>query len=182
MPNSGLKKIQLLSRIPAFHTFYRIGTINPPMPVNITISLLYSCNSRCMTCNVYEKKVKTLKIDEYDKIFSTLGQAPFWFTMSGGEPFIRKDIVEVCTLAYEKTRPAIINIPTNGSLDQIVPVKAEQIIKNCPETDVIINLSLDQIGEEHDNVNHHAADIACQQSQGQADQGGDCTGNQTDLQ
>jgi MoaA/NifB/PqqE/SkfB family radical SAM enzyme len=152
MPNSGMKKIQLLSRIPAFHTFYRIGTINPPLPVNITISLLYSCNSRCMTCNVYEKKVKNLKVDEYEKTFATLGQSPFWFTMSGGEPFIRKDIVDVCKVAYEMTKPAIINIPTNGSLDQIVPVKAEQIIKNCPETDIIINLSLDQIGEEHDKI------------------------------
>lgn len=146
------KKIQLLSRIPNFHKFYRFAKGRPPLPVNITISLLYSCNSRCMTCNVYEKRVKNFTVDEYDKTFANIGTAPYWFTMSGGEPFLRKDIVDVCRVAYERTRPGIINIPTNGSLYNVVPDRAEKIIKNCPETDIIINLSLDEIGTNHDKI------------------------------
>jgi MoaA/NifB/PqqE/SkfB family radical SAM enzyme len=105
-----------------------------------------------MTCNVYEKKVKNLKPDEYARVFASLGKAPYWFTMSGGEPFLRKDIVEVCKLAYDYCKPGIINIPTNGSLSDIVPRRVEEIIINSPETDIIINLSLDQIGEEHDKI------------------------------
>jgi MoaA/NifB/PqqE/SkfB family radical SAM enzyme len=146
------KKIQLLSRIPRFHTFYRLGMGQPAMPVNITISLLYSCNSRCMTCNVYEKRVKNFTVDEYDTTFAALGEAPYWFTMSGGEPFLRKDIVEVCKAAYERTKPGIINIPTNGSLFNIVPERVEAIVRSCPKTDIIVNLSLDEIGAEHDRI------------------------------
>ena len=44
------------------------------------------------------------------------GRTPFWFTMSGGEPFLRKDLVELCASAFRHCRPAIINIPTNGLL------------------------------------------------------------------
>ncbi len=146
------KRIQLLSKIPNYHRFYRFAGKKPPLPVNITISLLYSCNSRCMTCNVYEKRVHNFTVEEYDKTFATLGEAPFWFTMSGGEPFLRKDIVDVCRVAYDRCKPGIINIPTNGSLYNVIPERVEQIVKNSPNTDIVINLSLDDIGERHDKI------------------------------
>ena len=146
------KKISLLSKLPRIKASYTFPKWKVPLPVNITISLLYSCNSRCMTCNVYEKKVKNLTVEEYDKTFASIGKAPFWFTMSGGEPFLRKDIVDICKVAYKRTQPAIINIPTNGSLSNIVAERAEKIITSCPKTDIIINLSLDAIGEEHDKI------------------------------
>lgn len=146
------KRIKLISQIPRIKAAYTFPQLKVPLPVNITISLLYSCNSRCLTCNVYEKKVKNFTVEEYDKTFASIGRAPFWFTMSGGEPFLRKDLVDICKVAYERTKPAIINIPTNGSLYNIVPERAEQIIRNCPETAIIVNLSLDGIGEEHDKI------------------------------
>ncbi len=144
------KRIQLLSRLPRFKAYYHLALGKPPLPANFTLSLLYSCNSRCATCNVYKKKVPNLTVDEYDKIFANIGQAPFWFTLSGGEPFLRKDIVEIVKVLYRRSRPAIINIPTNGSLYRIIPERVEAMLKACPESDIIVNLSLDEIGEKHD--------------------------------
>ncbi len=146
------KKIQLLSRLPAYKVFYTLQKGKAPLPVNFTLSLLYSCNSRCATCNVYLKKVNNLTPEEYDRIFATVGQAPFWFTLSGGEPFLRKDIVEIAKTIYRRSKPAIINIPTNGSLYHIIPERVEAILQSCPQTDIIINLSLDEIGQEHDKI------------------------------
>ena len=149
---SGLsKKVLLLSKLPVFHAFRSTG-LPTLFPVNITISLLYSCNSRCRTCNVYLKRVDNFTLEEYDKLFSSLGKAPYWFTFSGGEPFLRQDIAEIIKIAYKRCKPGIINIPTNGSLYQRIPGLAEEIVKNCPESDLIINLSLDQIGENHDKI------------------------------
>jgi len=113
---------------------------------------LYSCNSRCKTCNVYLKKVDNLSLLEYDQIFHSLGKAPFWFTFSGGEPFLRKDISDIVKVAYRRCHPAIINIPTNGSLYHRIPDLVEDILKNCPNSELIINLSLDHIKEEHDRI------------------------------
>ncbi|NOX88777.1 MAG: radical SAM protein [Calditrichaeota bacterium] len=146
------KRIQLLSKLPRLKAFYRFAAGKAPLPVNFTISLLYSCNSRCATCNVYEKKVNNLTVEEYDKIFATVGKAPFWFTLSGGEPFLRRDIVDVVKVIYKRSQPAIINIPTNGSLHKVIPERVEAMIKACPKSDIIINLSLDEISEKHDEI------------------------------
>ncbi len=146
------KRIQLLSRLPRYKMFYRFAMGKPPLPANFTLSLLYSCNSRCATCNVYEKKVNNLTVDEYERIFASIGKAPFWFTLSGGEPFLRKDIVEIVKVLYQQSRPAIINIPTNGSLFRVIPQRVEAMLKACPETDIIINLSLDEVGKKHDEI------------------------------
>ncbi len=146
------RKLQLLSRLPRFKWFYHRSSGIAPLPVNVTLSLLYSCNSRCKTCNVYEKRVRNFSLDEYKKTFESLGEAPYWFTISGGEPFLRKDIVDICVAAYEICKPGIINIPTNGSLYRVIPERVEAIVKNTPETEVIINLSLDDIGRRHDEI------------------------------
>ncbi len=146
------KRIQLLSRLPKFKAYYHFAMGKPPLPANFTLSLLYSCNSRCATCNVYKKKARNLTVEEYDKIFSQVGQAPFWFTLSGGEPFLRKDIVDIVKVIYRRSKPAIINIPTNGSLFRIIPERVEEMLKACPETDIIINLSLDEVGAKHDEI------------------------------
>ncbi|HQU72241.1 MAG TPA: radical SAM protein [Calditrichia bacterium] len=149
--NPTVKKIQLVSKLPAFQVQRAVGS-GFLYPVNITISLLYSCNSRCRTCNVYLKRVNNFTLEEYDKLFANLGKAPYWFTFSGGEPFLRKDIAKVIKSAYQHTSPGIINIPTNASLYHRIPELAEEIVEGCPNSDVIINVSLDQLGEKHDEV------------------------------
>lgn len=122
------------------------------MPANITLSLLYSCNSRCMTCNVYEKKVENFTLEEYEKTFNSLGKAPYWFTLSGGEPFLRSDIAEIAKLADRICEPGIINIPTNGALNKVIPEQVQNMLENCPNTDIVINLSLDHVGEDHNRI------------------------------
>ena len=141
----------LLSKIPLF-MLSRLRGVPLTLPPSITASLLYSCNSRCKTCKVYEKSSDRFSLEEFDRTFASLGKAPFWFTMSGGEPFLRTDIAEICLSAYTRCKPAIINIPTNGSLHNIIPQRVEAILKNCPESEVIINVSLDEIGDKHNEI------------------------------
>jgi len=120
--------------------------------MNYTVSLLYACNSRCKTCNIYNKKSKNLNLDEYGKIFKSIGHSPYWVTLSGGEPFLRPDIVDVCKIIYEYTRPKIINIPTNGILVDKITKDVDAIAKSCPDTQIIINLSIDAVEKEHDEI------------------------------
>ena len=126
--------------------------IGRKLPMNYTISVSYKCPSRCKTCNVWKKQADDLTLEEWGKVFDSIGKSPYWFTFSGGEPFLRPDIVELITLAYEKCAPAIINIPTNGMLWPTIIKKAPQIAKNCPKSEVVVNLSLDQCGELHEKI------------------------------
>lgn len=122
------------------------------LPTNLTLNITYRCNSRCLTCNIWKKQVKELTLTEWKKIFKNYNSSVFWLILSGGEPFLRKDLVELIKAGYEHLQPAIINIPTNGILFKIIPQKTTQILKNCPNSEIIINFSLDGVGKDHDKI------------------------------
>lgn len=143
--------IEILPKIPQYLLARAVEHYHP-LPMSLTISLLYTCNSRCKTCNVWKKTAKNFSVDEYEKTFRSLGTAPYWFTMSGGEPFLRPDIAEICQLAHDICRPGIINIPTNGSLTERIGENLPKLLKKCPNSKVVVNLSLDQVGEKHDEI------------------------------
>lgn len=145
--------IELIPKIPAFKLSRRFG-FPKVLPVNLTVSLTNRCNSRCITCNIYDKEVEVeeFSFDEFKKTFESIGTSPYWITFSGGEPFSRKDIVEICRSAYENCRPRIINIPTNGLLTERIVECVEEILRSCPNSKVIVNLSIDAIGNKHDEI------------------------------
>jgi MoaA/NifB/PqqE/SkfB family radical SAM enzyme len=73
-------------------------------------------------------------------------------TMSGGEPFLRQDLADICIAAYTRCHPAIMNIPTNGSLPQSIRGQVQRIVEQCPAMELIVNVSLDEIGEKHNEL------------------------------
>lgn len=143
--------IDILYKIPAY-IFFRKFNIPKILPLSLAISLTYRCNSRCKTCNIYKKKADELTLSEYEKIFKSIGKTPLWFTLSGGEPFIREDINKICQMIYEYCRPKIINIATNGILSDKIIKDVSCILKSCPDLKLIINLSIDEIGSRHDEI------------------------------
>ena len=46
------------------------------LPVNVTISTNFRCNFKCLSCNVYERKVVELTADEWDRGLPVDGQGP----------------------------------------------------------------------------------------------------------
>ena len=145
------KNLSLISKLPPNWSAYYFGWPKL-LPVNLTINFTYSCNSRCLTCNVWRERVKELSLEEWKKIFKKIGPTPYWLTISGGEPFLRKNLAELAKAAHQYLRPAVINIPTNGLLYQIIPQEVEKILKRCPDSEIVINFSLDGIGKDHDRI------------------------------
>lgn len=143
--------LKVLSKIPAYRLFRSIG-LPTRLPMSLTISPSYRCNSRCATCNVYKKKGDELSVKEWARVFSGLGRAPFWVTISGGEPFLNRNLVEITKLCSEICKPAIINIPTNGLLTARVTEAVRQIATQCNDVALVINLSIDGVGEDHDAI------------------------------
>ena len=143
--------IELIPKIVAYKLYRSFG-FPRILPINYTISTLYTCNSRCKTCNIWKKKAENLTISEYEEIFKKLGKSPYWITISGGEPFLRDDLVELCRIIYKYSKPKIINIPTNGILLKKIVQNVKDIASACPQTQIIINLSIDAIGQQHDEI------------------------------
>jgi MoaA/NifB/PqqE/SkfB family radical SAM enzyme len=153
--------LQLPWRIPLYLPFRAFGWPKL-LPLNVTVSVTSRCNSRCRTCNIWCDGIgsnpkepspgRELSTTEFARVFQSLGRAPYWFTFSGGEPFLRHDLEEICHSAYQACRPAILNIPTNGLLSRQIPDRVREIARRCPDSQLIVNLSLDGIGERHDQI------------------------------
>lgn len=122
------------------------------LPINLTVSVTYSCPSRCMTCDIWQKKVDDLSCDEYAKIFRTLEKVPIWVTVSGGDQFIRSDLDEVVRLIRTEIEPTIINIPMNGVITERIFKLLPKIAFYSKGSQLVLNLSVDEIGEEHDRI------------------------------
>jgi len=75
-----------------------------------------------------------------------------WLAFSGGEIFLRNDLVEITRIFYDNNRPAIILLPTNGLLTEVILARTEAILKQCKKSSVVVKLSLDGPEEIHDSL------------------------------
>ncbi len=143
--------LKVLPRLPSGISYRAFGRPRR-LPMNLTISPSFKCNSRCRTCNVYKKDCDELTVAEWEKVFEGLGRAPFWVTISGGEPFLNRRLVEIASLCHDICRPAIINIPTNGLLTARVTDAVRQIGAHCRNSALVINVSIDAVGKDNDAI------------------------------
>lgn len=142
-----------ISRIPGYLAA-RFGGLVPPPPMNITYSITGRCNSDCKTCLIGKEglgKDKDLDLPEIERFLSSVGPVSF-FNISGGEPFLRNDLVEICQIAARTTRPDVIHIPTNGILTKRIVERTEAICRAVDPVRVTIKPSFDGVGELHDEI------------------------------
>ena len=111
------------------------------------------CNSNCRTC-FYHNELNSNQDMTFDEIKKMSETSPnfdkLW--LSGGEPFLREDLVEIITLFYNNNNARVINLPTNGLLTKKIDVGVGRLLKECPELSIHLNFSLDGIGKTHDEI------------------------------
>ena len=120
-------------------------------PIQLTFFVTSRCNASCSFC-FYSKSQKSkeeLSLDEIKRIASQTGSL-MWFALSGGEVFLRNDLVEIVETFYHNTTPSIILLPTNGFLPEKIRDDLEKILRICEHSTVVLKLSLDAIGRKHD--------------------------------
>jgi MoaA/NifB/PqqE/SkfB family radical SAM enzyme len=122
------------------------------LPFSIVVSVSFRCNSKCKTCDVWRKPNDDMTVEEWDRVFAKMGRGPLYITFTGGEPFLRTDTDEMVLSACQHCRPAVVTIPTNGILTKRIIDQVDRICAGAPNTTIGINLSLDGIGEEHDQI------------------------------
>ncbi len=126
-------------------------------PIQLTFFLTRRCNARCPFCfylsreEVQRNNAPELSLTEIETMASSLGDL-LWLAFSGGEIFLRRDLVEVVGIFYTHNRPAIILLPTNGLLPEVIYKNTAAILENCPESIVTVKLSLDGLEPMHDKL------------------------------
>jgi len=134
----------------------------PGNPIVLTYSVTAACQSRCKTCNIGRKFQQNprrseddLTLNEIDKIFESLGPV-YFFNISGGEPFLRKNLPEIVDLACKHLKPKIIHIPTNAIASEAIAEltrRCLEIIRRYdPKLPLTVKPSIDGVGELHDEI------------------------------
>jgi len=125
------------------------GTNGPAVgyPTDAIIAVTYRCDARCEMCNIWQLKPQEfLTVDDYAKVPATLRD----INISGGEAFMRKDVVDIVKVIHQKCRGPRMVISTNGFRTDKIIAAMEELRKTIPE--IGIGVSLDGIGEIHDRI------------------------------
>ncbi|MCL5430028.1 MAG: radical SAM protein [Candidatus Marsarchaeota archaeon] len=122
-------------------------------PYKLTFSITFKCQSRCKTCDIWQlKPTGELSLDEIRE-FARNNRDFRWFEITGGEPFLRQDIVEIVKAFHENNKGMyLLTIPTNSLCNQDMIIgKIEQILQlGIPK--VVMTISLDGYREMHDTL------------------------------
>ena len=114
-----------------------------PPPKEICIILTYRCNARCNMCDVWRHPTKSrdeITLKDVEKLPSGLR----FINITGGEPFIRKDIGEIIGVIRPKTKRIVIS--TNGFF-------TERIIELCKKyPDLGIRISIEGLQKANDTI------------------------------
>jgi MoaA/NifB/PqqE/SkfB family radical SAM enzyme len=99
------------------------GFVSVKRPTYAYITITSRCNSRCRYCDMWKNTTEDpLSTDEWKRIIDelvTLGVVIL--TISGGEPFIRKDLFEIAS--YAKSQGLYTIVVTNLSLVKVSDVE-----------------------------------------------------------
>ena len=141
-----------------FSPFRHLGSIIwKNRPIQFTFFLTRRCNAKCPFCFYISKKnqvvssTNELSLAEIEKLAPQLGKL-LWLAFSGGEIFLRSDLVEITRLFYRINQPAIILLPTNGLLQETIYHSVETILQECPKSSIVVKLSLDGPEKVHDEL------------------------------
>src|ERR1700755_2160505 len=111
------------------------------------------CNAKCETCFYHEElnRPGDLTFEQIERVSRTMpGVTDLW--LSGGEPTLRHDAVEVIRLFVENNGVRRVIIPTNGLLKARTFELVDGALSLNTELDLYLNVALDGYGDTHDRV------------------------------
>jgi Fe-coproporphyrin III synthase len=109
------------------------------------------CNATCETCFYWDElnRQGDLSWEEIVKLSESSPQfTDLWF--SGGEPTLRKELPEIIDLFVKNNGVSYINLPTNGLKPHRIYEVADHCLRENPELELHVNISIDGLREYHD--------------------------------
>ena len=145
---------------------YLKRTGHPGKPQALSLEITHHCIAKCIMCNIWKipASVKDLPLAQWisllsSDLFSDLRE----LDITGGEPFLRKDLPElfreICALKKSQNLPKLrsIAVTTNGLLTARVLKATETILKDLKAggMDLVVVCAMDGIGVIHEKVRNY---------------------------
>jgi MoaA/NifB/PqqE/SkfB family radical SAM enzyme len=116
----------------------------------------------CFFSDIINKEsTNSLSITEISKIIESFKSVLRVVTLTGGEPYLREELPEICSLLSRKNGTKLISIPTNGFFPDIIENKTQKILDQL-HSRINVHVSLDGTKEVHNSLrnNHSSFDNA----------------------
>ena len=98
-------------------------------PVWVTFDVTWNCNCRCDYCNYWKSDHRDLATGEVKTVIGNLKRlGVMYLGLSGGEPLLRKDIVEI--VEFAKSLGMYVGVNTNGTINR------EEVYKGLMEAGI----------------------------------------------
>lgn len=132
-------------------------------PIHLTFFVTKKCNQRCRFCFYLKKEQEEqqgqnmadppalLSLKEIELISRSMGSL-LWVAFSGGEIFLRDDLVDISRIIYRHNRPSIMLYPTNGMEPELILGQTTEILKHCKQSIIAVKLSIDGLKDKHDSI------------------------------
>ncbi|MDR4508964.1 MAG: radical SAM protein [Candidatus Brocadiaceae bacterium] len=120
------------------------------LPEDLIVFITSQCQLRCKHCFYWKslEEKRSLPLLEVESLSKSLPKLRR-LSLSGGEPFLRRDLVELCRYFLENCQLDLLEIPTSGTVESI-PMTVEKIAAIRPYVQLSISISLDGLAEYHD--------------------------------
>lgn len=116
-------------------------------PIDAVIAVTYRCQSRCRMCSIWQ-------IDDHDDVppnaYEKLPETLMDVNLSGGEPFLRKDLAEIVRVVHDRVPRARIIVSTNALMGETLVPRALELVRIDPG--IGFGISIDGIGEMQDYI------------------------------
>lgn len=123
-------------------------------PLQLIFFITSRCNLRCKHCfyieNINNPKDE-LSVKEIERISRGMGNL-LWLSLTGGEPFLRKDIAQIAEVFYLNNKFELLTMVTNGILQSQIVQSVSEICKICKAAHVIVYVSLDGLEKTHNQI------------------------------
>jgi MoaA/NifB/PqqE/SkfB family radical SAM enzyme len=123
-------------------------------PTILTYFITNRCNERCDHCFYWKDlnvRVEELTLPEIERMVGSL-RHPVSVSFTGGEPFLRKDIVEIARIFNRVNGCRVIGIATNATLPERTVGGCREMLRTCDLERLNVQISLDGLRETHDRI------------------------------
>ncbi|MDO8463548.1 MAG: radical SAM protein [bacterium] len=120
---------------------------SPALPKDAVIAVTYLCNSRCTMCDFWkETRQPTVTLADYAKLPSSLRD----INISGGEPTLHPQLVEIVRTLRTACPKAQMTISTNGFMTKHIVKRVSEIMAFYPA--IAVRISIDGVGDMHEEI------------------------------
>lgn len=120
-------------------------------PYKLTFVATERCNLRCRACRIWEDGATGMPLADIRAFFARSNRFS-WVDVTGGEIFLRDDIVDVfAAVTAHSRRLALLHFPTNGFLTERIVAATREIVRMKPGR-LVVTVSVDGPPELHDTL------------------------------